>query len=148
MTASMATSIPLIWFGSSPGGPSVSAKSTFPFDSIALRQFCKSVHSVFVEAIEQVGPVIVWRKELREGSGAAGPEARMVRRAPERSAVSPLGVWQSIPEGPCRHARVVLQRFNLRPLLGGADAVDELAFGAPARRTSVSSVPTRSDKGR
>ncbi len=41
-------------------------------DGLNATAFPSGVHSVSVEATEQVGPVVVWRKELREGSGGAG----------------------------------------------------------------------------
>jgi len=34
--------------------------------------FPSGVHSMSIEATEHVGPVIFWRKELRDGSGGAG----------------------------------------------------------------------------
>ncbi len=41
-------------------------------DGLNATAFPSGVHSVSVEAIENVGPVTVWRKELREGSGGGG----------------------------------------------------------------------------
>lgn len=41
-------------------------------DGLSATAFPSGVHSVSVEAIEQIGPVTVWRKELRENSGGAG----------------------------------------------------------------------------
>jgi N-methylhydantoinase B len=41
-------------------------------DGLNATAFPSGVHSVSVEAIEQIGPVIVWRKELRDNSGGAG----------------------------------------------------------------------------
>ncbi|RUY38066.1 hydantoinase B/oxoprolinase family protein, partial [Mesorhizobium sp. M7A.F.Ca.US.001.04.1.1] len=41
-------------------------------DGLNATAFPSGVHSVSVEATEQVGPVIVWRKELRDGSGGPG----------------------------------------------------------------------------
>lgn len=41
-------------------------------DGLNATAFPSGVHSMSVEATENVGPIIVWRKELREGSGGAG----------------------------------------------------------------------------
>lgn len=41
-------------------------------DGLNATAFPSGVHTMPIEAAENVGPVIVWRKELREGSGGAG----------------------------------------------------------------------------
>ncbi|EKF40134.1 5-oxoprolinase [Nitratireductor indicus C115] len=41
-------------------------------DGLSATAFPSGVHSMSIEATEHVGPVIFWRKELREGSGGAG----------------------------------------------------------------------------
>ncbi len=41
-------------------------------DGLNATAFPSGVHTMPVEATESVGPIIVWRKELREGSGGAG----------------------------------------------------------------------------
>jgi N-methylhydantoinase B len=41
-------------------------------DGLSATAFPSGVQTMPVEATENVGPVIVWRKELREGSGGAG----------------------------------------------------------------------------
>ncbi len=41
-------------------------------DGLSSTAFPSGVHSMSVEATEQAGPVVVWRKELRSGSGGAG----------------------------------------------------------------------------
>ena len=41
-------------------------------DGLNATAFPSGVHAMSVEATEQTGPVTVWRKELREGSGGAG----------------------------------------------------------------------------
>lgn len=41
-------------------------------DGLNATAFPSGVHSMSVEAAEHVGPVVVWRKELRNGSGGAG----------------------------------------------------------------------------
>lgn len=41
-------------------------------DGLNATAFPSGVHTMPIEATENVGPVIVWRKELREGSGGAG----------------------------------------------------------------------------
>jgi len=41
-------------------------------DGLNATAFPSGVHSMSVEATEHVGPIIVWRKELRNGSGGAG----------------------------------------------------------------------------
>ena len=41
-------------------------------DGLSTTAFPSGVHTMPVEATEQVGPVIIWRKELREGSGGNG----------------------------------------------------------------------------
>ena len=41
-------------------------------DGLNATAFPSGVHAVSVEATEQTGPVVVWRKELRAGSGGAG----------------------------------------------------------------------------
>ena len=56
----------ILMFNSGGGG----ARPTL--DGLNATAFPSGVHSVSVEAIENVGPVTVWRKELREGSGGAG----------------------------------------------------------------------------
>ncbi len=56
----------ILMFNSGGGGARPS------LDGLNATAFPSGVHSVSVEAIENVGPVTVWRKELREGSGGAG----------------------------------------------------------------------------
>ncbi|WP_182422096.1 hydantoinase B/oxoprolinase family protein [Aureimonas sp. ME7] len=46
------------------------ARSTL--DGLNATAFPSGVHSMSIEATEHVGPVIFWRKELRDGSGGAG----------------------------------------------------------------------------
>ncbi|MBD9492184.1 hydantoinase B/oxoprolinase family protein [Ensifer sp. ENS11] len=46
------------------------ARSTL--DGLSATAFPSGVHSMSIEATEHVGPVIFWRKELRDGSGGAG----------------------------------------------------------------------------
>ncbi|MEM7696355.1 MAG: hydantoinase B/oxoprolinase family protein [Pseudomonadota bacterium] len=41
-------------------------------DGLSATAFPSGVSTMSVEATEQVGPIVVWRKELREGSGGAG----------------------------------------------------------------------------
>lgn len=41
-------------------------------DGLSATAFPSGVHTMPIEATENVGPVIIWRKELREGSGGAG----------------------------------------------------------------------------
>lgn len=41
-------------------------------DGLSTTAFPSGVHTMPVEATEQIGPVVVWRKELRPGSGGAG----------------------------------------------------------------------------
>ncbi|SDU45283.1 N-methylhydantoinase B [Stappia sp. ES.058] len=41
-------------------------------DGLSATAFPSGVHSMSIEATEHVGPVIFWRKELRDGSGGAG----------------------------------------------------------------------------
>lgn len=41
-------------------------------DGLSATAFPSGVHTMPVEATESVGPIIVWRKELRPGSGGAG----------------------------------------------------------------------------
>ncbi|MFC3678381.1 hydantoinase B/oxoprolinase family protein [Ferrovibrio xuzhouensis] len=41
-------------------------------DGLSATAFPSGVKTMSIEATEQVGPIIVWRKELREGSGGAG----------------------------------------------------------------------------
>jgi len=41
-------------------------------DGLSATAFPSGVSTMSVEATEQVGPIIVWRKDLREGSGGAG----------------------------------------------------------------------------
>jgi N-methylhydantoinase B len=41
-------------------------------DGLNATAFPSGVHAVSVEATEQAGPITIWRKELREGSGGAG----------------------------------------------------------------------------
>jgi len=42
------------------------------FDGLSATAFPSGVHCMSVEATEHVGPIVVWRKELRPGSGGAG----------------------------------------------------------------------------
>jgi N-methylhydantoinase B len=44
-------------------------------DGLSATAFPSGVHSMSIEATEHVGPVIFWRKELRNGSGGAGNTA-------------------------------------------------------------------------
>ncbi|MCO5966252.1 hydantoinase B/oxoprolinase family protein [Sinorhizobium meliloti] len=46
------------------------ARSTL--DGLSATAFPSGVHSMSIEATEHVGPVIFWRKELRNGSGGGG----------------------------------------------------------------------------
>lgn len=41
-------------------------------DGLSATAFPSGIHTMSIEATEHVGPVIFWRKELREGSGGAG----------------------------------------------------------------------------
>ncbi len=41
-------------------------------DGLSATAFPSGVHCMSVEATEHVGPIVVWRKELRPGSGGAG----------------------------------------------------------------------------
>lgn len=43
-------------------------------DGLNATAFPSGVHSMSVEATEHLGPIIVWRKELRNGSGGAGKQ--------------------------------------------------------------------------
>ncbi|MFK3781043.1 hydantoinase B/oxoprolinase family protein [Agrobacterium sp. NPDC089420] len=43
-------------------------------DGLNATAFPSGVHTMPIEATENVGPVIVWRKELRDGSGGAGAQ--------------------------------------------------------------------------
>ena len=54
-------------------------------DGLSATAFPSGVHTMSVEATEQVGPIVVWRKELRQGSrraGQAAPRPRPVDRDP------------------------------------------------------------------
>ncbi len=42
------------------------------FDGLSATAFPSGVSTMSVEATEQVGPITIWRKDLREGSGGAG----------------------------------------------------------------------------
>ena len=41
-------------------------------DGLSATAFPSGVRTMSVEATEQVGPIVIWRKELRPGSGGAG----------------------------------------------------------------------------
>ena len=41
-------------------------------DGLSATAFPSGVSTMSVEATEHVGPIVVWRKDLREGSGGAG----------------------------------------------------------------------------
>lgn len=41
-------------------------------DGLNATAFPSGVHSMSVEATEHIGPIVIWRKELRNGSGGAG----------------------------------------------------------------------------
>ncbi len=56
----------VLLFNSGGGG----ARPTL--DGLSATAFPSGVHTMSIEATEHVGPVIFWRKELREGSGGAG----------------------------------------------------------------------------
>ena len=43
-------------------------------DGLSATAFPSGVHTMSSEVIEQIGPITVWRKELREGSGGAGTQ--------------------------------------------------------------------------
>ncbi|NEI00054.1 hydantoinase B/oxoprolinase family protein [Rhizobium leguminosarum] len=43
-------------------------------DGLNATAFPSGVHTMPIEATENVGPVIIWRKELREGSGGGGAQ--------------------------------------------------------------------------
>ncbi|MGB8414921.1 hydantoinase B/oxoprolinase family protein [Paraburkholderia sp.] len=61
-----AQSAEMLMFNSGGSG----ARATL--DGLNATAFPSGVHSVSVEALEQTGPIVIWRKELREGSGGAG----------------------------------------------------------------------------
>ncbi|MCB1357586.1 MAG: hydantoinase B/oxoprolinase family protein [Maritimibacter sp.] len=42
------------------------------FDGLSATAFPSGVSTMSIEATEYVGPITVWRKDLREGSGGAG----------------------------------------------------------------------------
>ena len=44
------------------------------FDGLAATAFPSGVSTMSIEATEHVGPIVVWRKDLREGSGGAGAQ--------------------------------------------------------------------------
>jgi N-methylhydantoinase B len=56
----------ILMFNSGGGG------ARADLDGLHATAFPSGVHAVSVEASEQTGPVIIWRKELREGSGGDG----------------------------------------------------------------------------
>jgi N-methylhydantoinase B len=56
----------ILMFNSGGGG----ARATL--DGLNATAFPSGVHAVSVEATEQTGPITIWRKEFREGSGGAG----------------------------------------------------------------------------
>ena len=56
----------VLMFNSGGGG----ARATL--DGLNATAFPSGVHAVSVEATEQTGPITIWRKEFREGSGGAG----------------------------------------------------------------------------
>jgi N-methylhydantoinase B len=56
----------ILMFNSGGGGARAN------LDGLHATAFPSGVHAVSVEASEQTGPVIIWRKELREGSGGDG----------------------------------------------------------------------------
>jgi N-methylhydantoinase B len=56
----------ILMFNSGGGG----ARPTL--DGLSATAFPSGVRTMSIEATEQVGPVVVWRKELRPGSGGAG----------------------------------------------------------------------------
>ena len=58
----------ILMFNSGGGG----ARATL--DGLHATAFPSGVHAVSVEASEQTGPVIIWRKEFREGSGGDGTQ--------------------------------------------------------------------------
>ena len=41
-------------------------------DGLSATAFPSGVKTMSIEAMEQIGPIVIWRKELREGSGGAG----------------------------------------------------------------------------
>jgi N-methylhydantoinase B len=45
-------------------------------DGLSATAFPSGVSTMSVEATEQVGPIVVWRKDLREGSGGGGAARR------------------------------------------------------------------------
>lgn len=57
-------------------------------DGLNATAFPSGVHSMSVEATEHIGPVVIWRKELRDGSGGAGRQrgglGQVVEIAPAR----------------------------------------------------------------
>jgi N-methylhydantoinase B len=56
----------ILMFNSGGGGARPS------LDGLSATAFPSGVRTMSIEATEQVGPVVVWRKELRPGSGGAG----------------------------------------------------------------------------
>ena len=56
-------------------------------DGLNATAFPSGVHSMSVEATENIGPIVVWRKELREGSGGAGRQRGGLGQVVEIAAV-------------------------------------------------------------
>lgn len=105
-------------------------------DGLNATAFPSGVQTMPVEATEQVGPIIVWRKELRSGSGGAGMRRGGLGQTMEISAV----------EGYCfrfsamfdRTAHPARGRDGGKAGLTGSVALDD---GTPLRGKGLQFVP-------
>ena len=105
-------------------------------DGLNATAFPSGVHTMPVEATEHVGPIVVWRKELREGSGGAGEHRGGLGQVIEMSA----------PEGYSLRFNAMFDRIK-HPARGrdggqpGAPGGVRLGDGTPLRGKGQQQVP-------
>jgi len=72
-------------------------------DGLSATAFPSGVHTMSSEVIEHVGPITVWRKELREGSGGAGRQRGGLGQVIEISANQGHSIYINAMFDRCQH---------------------------------------------
>jgi N-methylhydantoinase B len=105
-------------------------------DGLNATAFPSGVMTMPVEATEQVGPLVIWRKELREGSGGAGAYRGGLGQTMEISAAEGYAFRFSAMFDRTGHP--ARGRDGGRPGLAGSVALDD---GTPMRGKGQQQVP-------
>ncbi len=72
-------------------------------DGLSATAFPSGVHTMSSEVIEHVGPITIWRKELREGSGGAGKQRGGLGQIIEISANAGHQIYINAMFDRCQH---------------------------------------------